>query len=191
MGTEIIHTIPIPEEGDLGPAMRALPERMRAFVVALMETGSGPGSYGRCARMAGYTGTDSTISASASRLVHDDRIQAAIIEESKRRLTGGLIVAVSSLVAMVDPDSDILLSAKDRLRAIELLLNRAGLPSQSEQKVTVTHQTASDAEMRKRIGTLARELGMDPEKLLGKDVIEGEFVEIEPTGREGLEDLLG
>lgn len=187
------YTPVVPDEGELGPAMRALRPRQRAFVQAMLDLGAGPGKYGLCARLAGYAAnTPESLHACGSRLAHDEHVQAALIEEGKKRMGGAVVVATSVLVKMIEDD---LVSTKDKQRAIEMIFNRVGLPNVTEQKITVAH-TLSDADMIKRIKQLAGTLGMDSTLLLGRageDVIEGEFVELPapaPTGAEGLEDLL-
>lgn len=181
----------------LGVAMRSLNERQRRFVDYLLE--SGTSNISRAARAAGYSGNDNTIYVTASRLAHDPKIQAAIREESGRRLNTGSIMAVSRLLSIAESSID----QKTALRAIEMILNRTGLHATSEHKVDVTHRTGEEADMVKRVGQLATALGLDPSKLLGnigydmplekpKVVIDGEFEEVveEPSSFAGLEDVL-
>jgi phage terminase small subunit len=189
--TKMFLEVPVPDdEGRMGPAMLALPPRMRAFVAAVMETGGRADKYVTAARMAGYgeTQSDASLKVTASRMAHDPRVLEAIREESHNRLKSGLALSASRLVEIIQ---DEMTSKKDAISAAKVLFDRAGLPSQTEQKVTVTH-IVSDADIKKRITELATQLGMDPAQLLGQNVIEGEFVEIEDqrTGAEGLEDIL-
>lgn len=72
--------------------------------------------------------------------------------------------------------------AADRLRACDMLLNRGGLPAQTEHKVTVEH-TASNEKMLALARRLAAELGMDEAKLIGvnraaAEAIDAEYVEV-------------
>ena len=173
-----------------GPAMRACNDRQRRFVISLLETGSD--NYTLAARMAGYSGTGNTISVTAYRLSHDPKIQAAIQEEAKRRIQAGLILATSTLMVHVK-NAD----AKVSLKAIEMILNRGGIHAQSEHKVTVEH-TMNEDEMVRSIQVMAKQMGVDPAKLLGdagyaltdqSNVVEGEFVEV-VADYEGLEDVL-
>lgn len=171
--------------------MRALPtDRMRAFVAALLETGTN--NARRAAQMAGYQGDENTLKVSGHRLMHDDRIQAAMVEEGRRRLTSGAILATSQLVTMLeDPDKRI------RLKAIDMTLNRIGLHNVNETR-NVNETIGSDDELVGRIMRLAQSLGMDPALLLGQQmpkpieinppVIDAEFEIVGST--EGLEDIL-
>jgi len=179
-----------------GPAMRSCNDRQRRFVISLLETGSD--NYTLAARMAGYSGTNNTMSVTAYRLSHDPKIQAAIQEEAKRRLNAGLILATSTLVQHVKN-----LDAKVSLKAIEMILNRGGLHAQSEHKVTVEHQM-NEQETVNAIVMMANKMGVNPAQLLGEagyklpaltdqsNVVEGEYTEV-ATGEldyEGLEDCL-
>jgi phage terminase small subunit len=173
----------VPADYKLGRAMLALNDRQRAFVVALLETGGA--NYTKAAMMAGY-GTPSSSSASmnviASRLAHDDRIQAAMLEEAQKRLGANTILCTSTLVNIINGELPGC-TVKDRTKAIEILLNRTGLHALSEHKVKVEHSTVDDEEALRKIAFLAKRVGIDPSKLLGMGVatpavIEGEFVEV-------------
>lgn len=172
--------IPIPDEGRLGPAMNALKtDRQRAFVIAMLEFGDG--NFTRAALAAGYTGGEQSVRNRASLLAHDAGVQAAMDEEAFRRLKAGKIMAVSTLLTLAKSAA----KDSDKLKAVEMLLNRTGLPNQSEHKVVVSDVSRTDDEMIARITQLAGTLGLDPQKLLGGpapvpevQAIEGEFVEI-------------
>jgi hypothetical protein len=93
--------------GQLGPAMRALPnDQWRAFCHALVTGPGGHGKYTAAARAAGF-GKDSTTTNLARRaweLAHDDRMIAAIAEESRKYLRAGHAQAVNALYAIAgDP----------------------------------------------------------------------------------------
>jgi len=181
-----------------GPAMRACNSRQRKFVLSLLM--SGDDNYTRAARYAGYSNTNANVmSVTAHRLSHDPKIQAAIQEESKRRLHAGLVLASSRLVEHIkNPDGKI------SLKAIEMVMNRAGIHAQSEHKVTVEHQM-NEGEQIKSIIMMAEAMGIDPSVMLGSagykvpqleaprqepmPVIEGEYEEV-AANLEGLEDIL-
>lgn len=187
-------SVELPDVGSLGPAMLALPtDNMRAFVCALMEAGDN--NHKRAAIAAGYQGNDNTLQVTAHRLAHDDRVLAAMHEESVRRLNTGKVMAVSTLLTLVrDAQKD-----SDKLKAIEMVLNRVGMHGQSEHKVTVNDVSRTDAAMIDRIKQLAAKMGLDADKLLGEQpskatstaltVIEAEFTEVEGSS-DGLEDLI-
>jgi hypothetical protein len=171
-----VRVIVVPDEGRLGPAMNALAsDRQRAFIIALLENGDN--NFSRAARDAGYTGSDQNIRTAAHRLAHDHDVQLAFDEEAVRRLKSGKIMAVSTLLTLAKTAA----KDSDKLKAIEMLLNRTGLPAQSEHKVTVVDRSKTDEEMILRITQLAESMGMDPQKLLGgpeQKAIDVEFTEV-------------
>lgn len=186
-----------PEE-DLGPKMRALNERQRAFVTACLEIGTVDNV--KAAALAGYTGDNRTLAVTGHRLAHTLAIQEAMHEEAGRRLHSAKIMAVSELIniAQTAPQQ------KDRLKAIGMILNRTGMHELSEHKVTTRDESKTDAAMLERIGVLAAELGVDVSQLVGKrdarkledQAIDAEFTVVEDAtaegegSAEGLEDLL-
>lgn len=177
--------VEVPDFGELGPAMQALKtDRQRAFVTAMLEIGGGSGQYTRAALMAGYI-DGPAIHVTAHRLAHDPLVQEALREEAHRRLGASVISATSTLISIAE--SDVLVSTKDRLKAIDMILNRTGLPAQTEVKHTVIKRT-SDEDIVDRIKMLAGKLGLDAQKLLGRPIVDAEFEEVGST--EGLEDLL-
>lgn len=109
-----------------GPRMLALPtERQRRFVAALFDEGApakGDGLMAWAAREAGYgTATSSTKSLGviACRLVHDDRVRAAMAEFSQnvvRAIGPEAVRAVKNLIR--NP------RARDHMRAISTILDR-------------------------------------------------------------------
>lgn len=186
-----VHVDPVE---DLGPKMRALNERQRAFVTACLEIGRVDNK--RAAAMAGYSGDDNTLAVAGHRLSHTLSVQEAMHEEASRRLGSAKIMAVSELIGIAQSSGQV----KDRLKAISMILNRTGLHETSEHKVTTRDESKTDEAMLDRINVLAAELGVDVSSLVGKKVaatlplIEGEFEEVamaEGEGSaEGLEDLL-
>ncbi len=193
----------------MGPAMEALPLRQRKFVEALLDNGMS--NYTRAAAEAGYTGERAVLGRTGSRLAHDDRVQAAIQEEARRRMKASGIMAASMLINMAaDP------THKDHFKAVTAVLDRAGLHAQVEHTVTHNH-VGNDQEAVQRIVMIAKTLGLDPKTLLGsqgivvdaefnlvaedvpagedqddtEDEIEDDTVEpVEEHSSEGLEDLL-
>ena len=111
------------EWGELGPAMRALPNnRWRAFVEFYLLEKPGYGAQANAARRAGFGAPKSTplsLTQTASRLMRDDRMIAAIAEEARKMLRGGAPDAVKALLSLVrDPKH------KDHARGIALVLAR-------------------------------------------------------------------
>lgn len=171
--------VEVPPEDDLGPKMRALNERQRAFVTAHLETGKGDNTL--CASMAGYSGSRQTLAVTGHRLAHNLQVLEAMHEEAGRRLASSKVMAVSQLISIAQNSMD----DKNKLTAIKMILNRTGMHELSEHKVTTVDASRTDAEMIKRITQLATGLGLDAKKLLGHHVpaaapapIDGEFTEV-------------
>jgi hypothetical protein len=155
--------------GELGPALKALPnDRWRAFVeFYLLETYTNghKGNYGslaRAARKAGFGGPKTTPRAMAHigwRLMRDDRMVAAVAEESRKLLRSGAPEAVKAVHRGVrDP------THKDHARFVGMVLDRAD-PIESRSFVEITHKTDPDMESLEELRAL-RELGTPREKLL-------------------------
>jgi hypothetical protein len=156
-----------------GPAMTALGSDMqRAFVIAFVTGGSNATA---AARSAGYksNGHPDSLRAMAYHLVHMEEIQAAIQEESKRRMVGLLPAALDAIEQIVENPQH-----RDQAKVSFGILNRAGLHEIAERnvnvKVTLTHQ-----EKIERIELLAARLGLDPKKLIG-NVIDAEYEDVPP-----------
>jgi hypothetical protein len=80
------------EWGELGPAMKALPNaKQRAFVTFYILENPGRGAQTNAARRAGYGNARTKpidMAHIAWRLMSDERIQAAIAEEARKVLRG-------------------------------------------------------------------------------------------------------
>jgi hypothetical protein len=173
-------TVPATDIGELGPAMRALNVRQRLFVEALLMQGNA--DQHRAAAAAGYTGTDEVLRSTGSRLARDDKVRAAIHEESIRRMESAAILATSVLVEIAGDSMH-----KDRLKASLAILDRVGLHATTEHKVTVKKE--DDADKIRAICLLADKLGLDKKILLGQAgvVIDAEFVDISPGSKAYIE----
>lgn len=176
-----------PEIAQLGPHMRALNRRQRAFVVAVLELGST--NYTRAAYAAGYEGPQPSVSVTAYRLAHNEKVIAALNEEAKRRLNASAPMAISELIKIAEYSGD----TKSKLKAIEMVLNRTGHHALSEHKVAIEH-SYNDQQAVTRIFTLAKQLQIDPVKLLGSngvsvnekgEILDAEFEEVELGGEDG------
>lgn len=175
MSTEITITIP---EHELGKAMRALVPQQRAFVYCLVETG---GNATSAARAAGYgaEGTkeqrDNACRVRGYQLAHNPKVLAAIKEEADKRLHSGALLAASALLEMVNDPLN-----KNRFKAAVELLNRGGLIVETKHTVNVNHSTSSDRETIDKITLLAKQMGLDPSRLLGQAgvVIDAEFEDV-------------
>lgn len=167
----------VPPETELGPAMKELTLPQRAFVLAFADFGGT--NQAEAARMAGYGSANDRQAAAdqAYALLRMPRILAALREEADKRLKGGAILAASVL-------SEIAMDVthRDRYKAAVELLNRAGLVVEGVSRVIVEdHRTTEEIE--RRIVSLAQKLGIDPAKLLGNDVVDADFTEVDVEKR--------
>lgn len=149
--------------GQLGPAMKALPnERWRNFVRALVMQKPGHGALVRAARAAGF-GRDSkpsTLAKFAHNLSRDERVIAAITEESRKVIRVGSVEAANALMNLIrNPEH------RDHGRALAMVLDRAD-PPVSKHSVDVVHRVVDpDQEALEELRAL-RQLGATREKLL-------------------------
>ena len=205
---ELAPVHPIYETKGLGRAMRKILPQQRAFVVAYVETGGRNGAA--AARAAGYAPNNPGAQrVTAYRLLHDDKVLAAIKEVADKQLRASIIIGTDALIEIAsDP------SHKDRLKAATELVNRGGLIAATAHNINVNvTDNRTPEEMLTRINVLAKGLGIDPDALLGsasgraalpapQEIIDAEYEEVEPVsvdsdedpsegdGTEGLEDLL-
>lgn len=154
--------------GQYGPCMRALPnDRWRLFVESyvLGVTRSGHPNAAAAARVAGFGKPNSTavrMAHLAWKLMRDDRIVAAIAEESRKLLRSGAPEAVRALQAIVrNPEH------KDHIRGVAMVLDRADpVTTISHAQVDVTHRLLDpDEEALEELRAL-RQIGATREKLI-------------------------
>ncbi len=172
MTTDVVH-VPMPEHDDLGPAMRALNERQRKFVVLYFHTGSRE----RAALQAGYAGgTDdpkalNLLGVSAFSVWHQPKVQAAIKEFGEQCVLAGLVplafVALENALKMGD--------VKEQTKAAQIVMDRTGFHAKSE---TIVRQPDKDrvAQIRE-IVRLCKLQGLDPRTLIGGavDFVDADF----------------
>jgi hypothetical protein len=141
--------------------MRALPnDRWRQWVVEYVSRPLQHGAASRAARAAGFghaASTPSSMAKIAYRLAHDDRIIAAIAEESRKMLRVGAPQAVAALVR--DPKS------RDHARGIAMVLARTD-PEVQHHDMSVTHRVIDPDQEALEELRAARALGATREKLL-------------------------
>ncbi len=167
-------------EDDFGPAMAALNERQRAFVMAMIEY---PGiTQGKAAEIAGYTpsGSPGALRVHGHYCAHNPAVQAAMREEAGKRLASTSLMAANVLMQILTDDG---VDAKDRIRAAGMLLDRSGFGAAQTINVNKTTTDRTGAGMLERIRALAAANGLDPVKLLGGNapVVDAEFAEV-PDG---------
>lgn len=168
------------EKGQLGPKMKAINARQRKFVEAVLMQGNR--NYTAAYKVA-YPDAQSQNAArvSAHRLSHDEKILAALKEETERRMQASVAMAAEVLLAIAEDPTH-----KDRLKAATAILNRSGMHESVEHKFT--HDVSTDAKsLLARFSVLAGTLGVDPVAILGRagvalpkpEVIEGEYTEVD------------
>lgn len=157
-----MNATPVMERESFGPAMSKLNERQRNFVIAYVTGEMGHGSLTRAYLAAGYQpdGDRSLAGKGAYRLSRDERVLAAISEESRKIVRVHHPEASQALLNVVrDPDH------KDHVRAIGMILDRAD-PVTTRQELTVTHKTADPDQEALEELRAARSLGASRDRLL-------------------------
>lgn len=147
------------DDEEYGPAMQALNERQRKFVLAMLTI---PGcSHARAAREAGYSDVKEGAKVRGHYAAHNPRVQEAIREEARRRLDGLSVIAANVMMdAMLDPK----VPTKDKLKAASAVLDRTGFAA--VQKFEVHKTDNSGKAIMDRIRALSEKLGVDTGRLL-------------------------
>lgn len=188
---------PIPDSPELGKAMAAILPQQRAFVVAYVNSATGNAS--QAARAAGYGDTSETeeqrktaAKVAGHRLIHDAKILAAVKELAQARIEANAFKAASVLVEIAEDPTH-----KDRLKAAEMLMNRAGMLVVNESKVVHEHRVEARSTILEKIRTIAERNGLNADDLIagrgGQPALPAPVIDatFEPApSAEGLEDLL-
>lgn len=158
-------------EVPFGPAMEALNERQRGFVIAYCTMGYADKTA--AARAAGYKESPNGrgLSTQAQALMHNPRIQAAVVEFGKARLHEMLPNALKALEDIVNQPGH-----KKQLDAARVIMNRAGL----QERMIVEHTgeiLLSAKEKVMEIKQMAKLLGLKPEDVLGQ-ITDVEFEDV-------------
>lgn len=164
-----------PEISEHGPAMRALTEQQRRYVLAQLADPFGNAT--RWAKAAGYSDTAGGAKVRAHANAHNPKIEAAVHEVARQYLNANgplLGIAVAMKIAR-NPKHP------KQLRAAEMLLNRVGMHEMTEHKVTVDHRDQTGAAMVERIKQVAAALGLDVATLLGANAAPADMKLIEGT----------
>jgi hypothetical protein len=165
--------VAIPED-DLGPAMLALKERQRRFVLELRHGPAGYGSEIRAVRAAGFRGTEGALRVTASRLMHAPKVQDALREVGFRFIRASAFQAIKNVETIAND-----LGHHDCLKANLALLDRGGFAIETVHNVKVehSHHVAVDTEKAlARIRELAAKAGI---KALPPPVIDATAEEVE------------
>lgn len=162
------------ESVPLGPAMSALTQLQRAFVLAMIaEPLATPTEW---ARAAGYdqNGSDRVAGHHLSR---SPKIEAAASELARAHLnTFGPVLGIGVMMMVArNPDH------RDQLKAAAMLANRTGFHEVTEQVVSVTHKDRRGEAMETRIRQLAQQLGVDADMLLGANAPKPKMIDVSPA----------
>ena len=158
---------------ELGPAMLALTEKQRRFVVAYVEFPQATGTD--LAAMAGYKQKQGSRiwSKTASKMLRDPGIIAAIHELLSKTYRGRGAAIAQDVMLTIAKDK----KHKDQLKAAAMLADRGGFAAMFEQKVTVEHRDQTSEAILNRIQGLAKRLGpLEVARLLGhpmKEIVDG------------------
>lgn len=147
------------DELEYGPAMAALTEKQRRFVLAMA---SDPfGSAAAWARAAGYSDKSEGAKVYGHYLLYSPKIEEAVLEVGRSMMTtvGPVLAAHAMLRAAANPRHP------KHLRAAEMLANRVGLHEVQEVRVRRTDETI--AAKLERLRELAALLGVDAAALIG------------------------
>ena len=149
-----------------GRAMAGLSDQYHAFVMRLMELGPTKRASAKAAKDVGYHPDY------GYQLMRDDRVLAAIREESTKQLAGGAILGVKVMIEIAQDREH-----KDRYRAAKDLAALNGFTT--EQRIVVEHISHDSKEQIAQIKAMAVQLGLDPKQLIaGAGIIEAEFEEV-------------
>lgn len=149
------------EEPEYGPAMQALTEKQRLFVLAMIEV---PGcSHAEAARRAGYSDIKEGAKVRGHYCAHSPAVQAAIREEASKRLNSASLTAAGVLMQLLTDEA---IEPKDRIKAAGMLLDRSGFGAAQTINVNKTTTDRTGKAIMERIQALAVKHGLDPTKLL-------------------------
>jgi len=159
---------------DYGPAMLALNDRQRRFVLAKCENPSI--SHEGASRAAGYLGEGINARVQGHRVATHPKVLAAMKEEAERMLNGDVLLATMALREIAKDTNH-----KDRAKVAMHIRAMAGLTEISRSEV-VHRVLTNDSEKIAAITALAKTLGLDPKTLLGQAgvVTDAEFDIISP-----------
>ena len=142
----------------------------------MIAAGGGPAQVQNCALAAGYS--DKTY---GWQLMRKPKIIAAMQEEAGKRLVSGALLGASVLMEIAQNPVH-----KDQYKAAKELLAHAGYMPVSKQEITVNHVQPDQRQLVSDIAAFAKQMGMDPQKLLGSVgvTVDAEFTVVEESPME-------
>jgi hypothetical protein len=172
-------TIPDPEEGNLGPAMKACTPVERRFAMAavmypLAKDWQIAKAAGCSDKSHGY------LRRAAHRFFHSERVLAAIKECADKEIRGSAMLGIATIKKIVRSDMH-----KDQLKAAQTLVGLAGFTIDQNINLKQTIKDESGAAIMAQIKQLAAKLGVPMQALLEQrptapaaPVVDGEFSEV-------------
>jgi hypothetical protein len=134
------------DERSLGPAMSALTEKQRRFVLELRHGPAGYGSEVRAAR-------------EAPRTLHDPRVQEALREVGGKIIRAEAFQSIANVTAIARD-----LNHKDSLKANLALMDRGGFAVETHHHLTVEHKVDYSKQALEELAAFRR-LGVARERL--------------------------
>ena len=165
-------------EYDWGPAMAALTDKQRMYVLAMA---SDPfGNPTQWAKAAGYSDVKEGAKVRGHELSHHPGVDAAIKEYSRQALgTLGPMMATAGLLRIAEkPDHP------DHFKALLAIANRVGMNETTEHHVMVQHMDLRGDALLEKIRGLALKHGLDASKLIGINVSR-ETIDVTPEAKDG------
>ena len=137
-----------------GIALAVLSNRHRDFVLRLIELCPSKKAAAKAAADVGYHSQHGYV------LMRDERVLAAIREEAGKKLVGAMLIGVQVLIEIAKDKKH-----KDNYKAAKLLVGLNGFSP--EQRIVVEHATHDTKKQIEEVRAMAKELGLDPDQLLG------------------------
>lgn len=152
--------IAIPQKLQFGPAMEALNERQRMFVLIWNE--GGHKNAVDAVREAGYDANTGADRVQATRLLQNPKIKAAIVEDIQGRMCGDL-AEMYELMRQLAKES-----GPHQFHAIKYIAAQAGLIERMRTEIDVTVTTQTFEQKVERLRQLAVNAGDDPTAVLAE-----------------------
>jgi hypothetical protein len=140
------------------PSFRALTDKQRAFVLALIRHGSGRGKRSLCAKDAGYKGDANQLAVKAHQLFHDPRIQKALHDATVAYLGSFQLFAIEGICHLAETAT----KEEVKLKALLAIADRTGFAT--AQQIHVTKEDVNQTR-EQRIATMTAMCVKNPKLL--------------------------